>query len=382
MDNSPLHSLLSQIKNYAAASDCEGCFPEQEFELLRNASLLDVTLPEQAFSFEKRRTRDLLHFLKLIGKASLPVGRIFEGHINALYLIHLFGTAEQQSRWYSDVTSDQKLFGVWNTEDKNGLLIHALGKGKFLLEGSKTFCSGAGWIERPLVTGRMASQTKNSWQMMVIPTEKVKKILSDGSFWKPLGMRASASFRMDFTGVIIDQEDFLGPADAYYQQPYFTGGAVRFAAVQLGGAEAVLEETHAFLRSVKRTEDAFQRARIAEIGFLVETGNLWITQAALKMDELHTTPAGINQLLAYVNMTRTMIEEICLRCMQLSEKSVGSRGLMRPHALERIHRDLTTYLRQPAPDATLTAIGEYILSQESTSKIWEKVEVKKAELVQ
>lgn len=71
-------------------------------------------------------------------------------------------------------------------------------------------------------------------------------------------------------------------------------------------------------------------------------------------------------------MARTVIEEICLRSMQLSERSVGARGLLRPYALERIHRDLTTYLKQPAPDATLTSIGEYMLNQESTHKLWNK----------
>ncbi|WP_262711822.1 hypothetical protein [Dyadobacter frigoris] len=40
--------------------------------------------------------------------------------------------------------------------------------------------------------------------------------------------------------------------------------------------------------------------------------------------------------------------------------------------MERIHRDLTTYLRQPAPDATMTAIGEYILKQENTTGIWDE----------
>ena len=112
---------------------------------------------------------------------------------------------------------------------------------------------------------------------------------------------------------------------------------------------------------------------IAEIAFLTETGNLWIKQAAFKTDNTSENPDSIAQLLAYVNMTRTMIEEICLRCMQLAERSVGARGLMRPNPMERIHRDLTTYLRQPAPDATTTAIGEYVLKQETTTGIWDKL---------
>ena len=56
-------------------------------------------------------------------------------------------------------------------------------------------------------------------------------------------MRATASFRADLTGLEIDDDDLVGAPNAYYQQPAFGGGAIRFAAVQLGGAEAVFEKT-------------------------------------------------------------------------------------------------------------------------------------------
>lgn len=368
-DHSALQQLLKEIAGHGAENDCDGCFPGQEFKLLRKSGLLTITLPEQPLSFEQGKTSELLQLLKQIGKASLPVGRIYEGHINALYLISLFGNPIQKERWLADAS--ENLFGVWNTQDAGGIKIHDLGNGKYRLEGAKTFCSGAGWIGRPLITGELISPDKKGWQMCVIPTEKVKAIHSDSSFWKPLGMKASASFKMDFTGIEIEENDLLGLPNAYYQQPYFGGGALRFAAVQLGGAEAVLEETHRFLQNMKRTDDAFQRARIAEISYLTETGNLWINQAGMKLDEWLNKSGTTEQILAYANMTRTVIEDICLRSMQLAERSVGSRGLMRPGTLERIHRDLTTYLRQPAPDATLTAIGEYVLNQQNTDKLWE-----------
>jgi hypothetical protein len=71
------------------------------------------------------------------------------------------------------------------------------------------------------------------------------------------------------------------------------------------------------------------------------------------------------KIVAYANMTRTAIEAICLDVMRLAERSVGARGLLRPLPFERIHRDLTMYLRQPAPDATLADIGQYV-SQQTT----------------
>jgi len=366
-----LEQLYRQIAPHAAHSDVDGCFPEMEFAVIKKAGLLGITLPENQLSFDKSKTKELLSLLKMIGKASLPAGRIYEGHVNALHLVFLFGNSCQKQRWFADATNDQKLFGVWNTQDSDGVRIYDLGNGKYKLEGSKTFCSGASWIQRPLITGELVSRTKRGWQMCIIPVEKVKSIRADPSFWKPLGMKASASFKMDFTGIVLEENDILGPPDAYYRQPYFSGGALRFAAVQLGGAESVMDQTHQFLRAARRTADPFQRARIAEISYLVETGNLWLNQAGVKLDEWQKKSGTSQQITTYASMTRTMIEDICLRTMQLAERSVGSRGLMKPHALERVHRDLTTYLRQPAPDATVTSIGEYVLNQEITTQLWD-----------
>ncbi|GGB97739.1 acyl-CoA dehydrogenase family protein [Dyadobacter sediminis] len=368
-DPSSLQELFAEISLHAAGSDQDGRFPVEEFKLLRKAGLLSVTLPGQPLSFQDGRTGRLLQILKEVGKASLPAGRIYEGHINALYLIHLFGDSTRKQRWFAD--ADAHLFGVWNTQDEAGIKIHDLGNGRYRLEGSKTFCSGADWITRPLITGELVSAGRSGWQMCVVPTEHVQPIRSDSSFWQPLGMRASASFRMDFTGVEIDESDLLAEPDAYYRQPYFSSGAIRFAAVQLGGAQAILEETHRFLQSMARGEDAFQRTRIAQITYLVETGNLWINQAAENLDQWLDEPDATAKILAYVNMARTVIEDICLRCMHLAERSVGARGLMRPNVLERLHRDLTTYLRQPAPDAAMMAIGQYVLDQQHAAKLWD-----------
>ena len=60
-------------------------------------------------------------------------------------------------------------------------------------------------------------------------------------------------------------------------------------------------------------------------------------------------------------MVRTAIEKICLDMLQLAERNVGARGLLQPLPFERLHRDLTHYLRQPAPDGALADVGRFVL---------------------
>ena len=360
-----MNTLIGRMADAAPQTDDDGTFPERVFSWLADAGLLAITLPGGELDDKLPNTVRLLQLLKRIGTGNLAVGRVYEGHINALNLISLYATADQKRTWHDDSLRHHRLFSVWNTQANDGVRIHAVGNGRYVLYGSKTFCSGSGWIQRPLVTGDLIGAEQTGWQMCIVPTERVNVIPQDARFWQPLGMRASVSYKLDFTGVELGEDDLLGQPGDYFQQPHFSGGAIRFAAVQLGGAEALFDATRALLVSMNRTDDVFQKTRLAEMSYLIESGNQWIDTAGRKTDEWRTRGDEAGRIVAYANMTRTAIEEICLRVMQLAERSVGARGLMRPLPFERIHRDLTFYLRQPAPDATLADIGQFVLKNET-----------------
>ena len=208
--------------------------------------------------------------------------------------------------------------------------------------------------------------------MVVVETDS-RRPREDRSFWQPLGMRASASFRADFDGIAVGADDLLGAPGAYYGQPAFSGGAIRFAAVQLGGAEAVFDETRRFLRGLGRTDDPHQRARLGEMALLIECGRLWLDGAARHADGAMSRDGAADAAAAvgYANLMRSAIEASRLRVLALAERCVGARGLLRPEPFERLHRDLTHYLRQPAPDAALADAGRHVLADtRPASTLW------------
>ena len=354
--------LAPRLFAQAAETDAVGAFPTQEFCWLRAAGLLTAALPPAlggAGLQSPAATLPLLRVLQHIGRGNLAVGRVYEGHLNALLLIQQLGAAAQVARYAADARAG-RLFGVWNTEDPaEGVRLEALASGRYRLHGAKTFASGAGQLARPLISGALPEG--RGWQLFVLPADRQPPVL-DRSFWRPLGMRATASFRADLTGLEIGPEDLIGPPDAYYQQPAFSGGAIRFAAVQLGGAEAVFDETRAFLRGLGRTDDPYQRQRLGEMAIAIESGRQWLRGAAEHAARAGAaTPEGAEATVAYANMTRTAIEKICLDLLLLAERSVGARGLLQPLPFERLHRDLTHYLRQPAPDGSLADVGRFAL---------------------
>jgi alkylation response protein AidB-like acyl-CoA dehydrogenase len=191
-------------------------------------------------------------------------------------------------------------------------------------------------------------------------------------------MRATASYKVDFTGVILDHSELIGQPGDYYRQPWLTAGVVRFAAVQLGGAEALFTAARQFLQSIDRTKDPYQEQRFGTMAIGLESGQLWLQGAAAQLQQYHAIFAGdpalpnpsAQSLVAYTNMVRTAIEQICMDAIQLAERSVGTRGLLPPEPIERIVRDLTLYLRQPAFDAALASVGRYALQTPATESLW------------
>ena len=384
--------LAPRLLAQAASTDEIGGFPTQELTWLHQAGLLAAPLPPDlggAGLGEPAAALPLLQALYHVGRGNLAVGRLWEGHVNALLLIRCFGTPAQLAQAAADARAGH-VFGVWNTENPaQGVHLEPLpaAPGRYRLRGAKTFASGAGHITRPLLTGALAALPAppvrrdqaptpaaapvppSGWQLVLLRADEQPPTL-DRSFWRPLGMRATASFRADFTGLEVGKEDLIGQPNDYYRAPWFGGGAARFAAVQLGGAAAVLDETRRFLRRLGRTDDPYQRQRLGEMLTLHETGQRWLRGAA-EHAALPATPAEplpparLAALAAYANACRTTTEDICLDTLRLAERCVGARGLLQPEPFERLHRDLTHYLRQPAPDGALADVGRFALGSDA-----------------
>jgi len=373
-----IHQIANEAAEDAASVDRIGGFPSKAFGKLAEAGLLSATLHPDlggcGLGFQSGQMGLLLQVLKQIGRGNLSLGRVFEGHINGLQLVQTFGTPEQIRAFAKDAKQG-KSFGIWNAESADGVKLQPIGGGRYRIEGSKTFCSGCGHVERPFVNGALPD---GSWQMCIVPIEKVE-VKVNPDWWQPPGMRASASYKVDFTGVEVGPNELIGQPGDYFRQPWLSGGVVRFAAVQLGGAEALFDATRQYLQNLGRTDHPHQQARLGKMAIALEQGNLWLQGSAEQIEKYAIVFGDMPdrdrpdsaQLVSYCNMVRTAIEQICMDMMQLSERCIGTQGLLPPHPMERIIRDLTLYLRQPAFDASLTDVGEYVLAQsEPARELW------------
>ncbi|UFN46899.1 acyl-CoA/acyl-ACP dehydrogenase [Roseomonas sp. OT10] len=357
-----LREALPAIAARAAALDAEdGQLPVEDVEALAAAGVLTAPLPAElgglGWGTEPQGGDAAFAALRLVGRASLPLGRLYEGHMNTLRLVLRHGTAAQRGA-AADAARDGMLFGVWNTESPTVSLRIEAG----VLRGGKILCSGVGLVERALVTARMDGQGPQ--QMLLVPLPR-GTARADLATWTPAGMRASATGRIDLDGIAVTPAMRLGEPDAYLGQPDFSAGAWRFLAVQLGGLEAVAEALRQHLRRTGRGGDPHQAARLGGVLAAAETARLWVREAA------RLAEAGREEAVAYVNLARGAVERAALEVMEAATRSVGLQGLMRPNPLERLLRDLGTYLRQPAPDhALVSGAAAGLAREEPVGEMW------------
>ena len=325
-------------------------FPATAMQLLHEQSLLQINLPDR---FREQAQRlPVYETLFKIGKCNLSVGRIYEGHLNAIKLIKDHGS-ESQKEYFFQKAKIGKLFSVWNTEISSEALRAQIIAGKLELNGAKTFCSGGLQIDHAIIT----AEVDGTKQMLILPLKEYPKLTEDWSLWNPTGMKNSVSCRIDFSGIELSSELKLGKLNAYQEQPWFSGGAMRFAAVQLGGAEALLHSAIDHLNTQNKSNDPYQQQRMGTMAILVETGKFWLKKAQEIDDNQQDYTSA--EIVNFADMMRSAILNISEEILQLTERSIGVQGFMENHPMEQVYRDLKVYLKQPGPDLALKNVGAY-----------------------
>ena len=332
-----MHGRLSALgERYDAAP----VFPKESLEALVGADLHRTFAPVESggdvFADDRAEALIMLDVLRRVGRADLSLGRLYEGHVNAMKLYGWYGSAEQKS-WLGSALAGGALFGVWATEPAPGVTLGGE-PGAMQLDGAKSFATGAGGLAYALVTVRPPEGPR---RLVVVPADIQSRC--DLSAWRVRGMRATGSGRYDLGDLRPEPLDLLGEPGDYDIDPRFTAGAWRFCAVQLGGIEGLLIEMRAALSETARA-DPLQRARFADAVAATRTAGMWVREAALR------AAAEDADAPDFARMTRGIVERSALDVMELAARATGTRSAFDGQRIDKIIRDLSLYLRQAGPD--------------------------------
>jgi alkylation response protein AidB-like acyl-CoA dehydrogenase len=346
-------ALVPQMQARASILDEHDRFPVQDLQSLRAAGAFVAPFPASVGGLDMGSlppgASAISDMLRHLGRGNLSVGRLFEAHVNAVRLLARYGSPSLLSRAVQDATAGS-LFGLWVTDGPgNPLRVTPDG----LLMGGKAVCSGAGHVGHAVVT----VERPDGGTYLAYLSTRATAVERLGK--RMQGMRAAATGRVSFESAHMNEPDWMGGPGDYLREPDFSTGAWRSSAVACGGLESLVELAMRHLVARGRAGDPHQLARAGDIWIAQETALLWLSRAVSAAE----SPDAITctDRVATVNFARIAIERACLDAMTAIERSLGLAAFLHPDPIERIRRDLGTYLRQPAPDEALTEAAAHIL---------------------
>ncbi|GBQ32601.1 acyl-CoA dehydrogenase [Gluconacetobacter sacchari DSM 12717] len=320
------------------------------------AACLSIAEGGQDLGLRAETAIDAFDWLRRMGRANLSVARLFEGHMNAAKLLHLYGGQAQRTR-VAQAVRQGALLGVWGADGARPLRCATI-DGRHRLDGEKIFASGLGLVRFAVVTLRDDDDDGSSRLALVDVSDPGRQ---DPSAWKASGMRATCSGRFDFTGLEIDAGHHVGQPGAYACEPHFEGGTWRYCAAQLGGAEALVDLWRARLADMGRLEDPMQSMRYARAVSLCRAMASLLRETCQMVETAASgRAAAIDEAVAAALLAREFVEESCAEILHLAEKSLGTAAYVSGTAIERVRRDLSLFLRQANPDGKLLKAGRLL----------------------
>ena len=379
------HLARERFAPRAAHYDRTATFPLQDFEDLFAAGLNAPSLPREHGGLGLGPYRGdvftLWMMTKEIAKADLALARCWEGHANSLVLLDGLADDAQRRRWFAGIVERNETWVAWSGEPQaraTGEQVRfgtsvELTEGGFVLNGTKAFCTSAGgarWallLVNPAGPGgaRHACAEAAETVLLLACDLEDPTIRIDGSWWDPIGMRATVSHAVHFDNTFIAEENLVGAPGQYLRDGWQTCFVPHYASSFLGAAEAALEYGLDFIRHQNKTDDPYVQHHVAKMALNVETMHLWLRHIATLWESGRYPEAQ-----AAGSRIRHLGEHLASETVDHCVRACGARALNRPSPIERIVRDLTIYVRHDNDDHVLATIGRQVLGKKFDSSFF------------
>jgi alkylation response protein AidB-like acyl-CoA dehydrogenase len=230
--------------------------------------------------------------------------------------------------------------------------------GTSVLRGVKTFCSGAGGLDRALVLARVTEPDGGErpgpptavWVALTHETATV-----DETWFAGAGLRSSVSHRVTFHDAPVLA--VLGEPGWISAQPWFSRDALRTSATWAGIVDAAAEAALTELRARPSTGE-LEALAAGRVRTEQATVDLWQRRAADAMD------AGDPQELRTASVqARAAIAAAATRLLDEAARACGSHPFATGGPLERARRDLEVFLLQHRLDPLVARDGAQALRE-------------------
>jgi len=309
--------------------------------------------------------------IRTIARGCASTAMTVHMHSTVLRFIDGLGSEAQKRRYFAEVVEDGRLFGSWGSEpavslSRTLLMETAIREdgADYVIDGVKYFCTMALGAARAIVWCALDGGTEmaKSLVLALVPTD-APGVATDGR-WNTLGMRATYSPSVTFTGVRVPADAVLGEPGAAIRLGVIETFALGYAAVYLGIAEGALAFAieYAKTRVVKPenvavAHDPAVQRHVGELAAHLEAALLVLERSAAGWDGADATARGV-----LANKAKFLATEVGLEVTSKVIQLVGGRGAYKDYPAERAFRDVrTSTLMPPTMDRMLEGIGKHAL---------------------
>jgi hypothetical protein len=274
--------------------------------------------------------------LAAIGREDLSLARLAEAHIDAVAILAEAGSTPEPGA----------IYGVWASETPNQpLQLERLESG-FALTGAKLFCSGAGLVDRALVTVTLPERCLVDIGLR----ENSSAVLFDWSDWATCAFSATRTATASFVQAKVAEKDMVGGAEWYLKRAGFWHGACGPASCWAGGAIGLVDYALKQARNDPHT--------LAHLGAM--TASAWAMWSYLDSagEEIDANPADTDAACRLALTLRHLVDQACTDVLQRFARSYGPRALAFDAETSRRCQELQLYIRQSHAERDLELLGK------------------------
>ena len=344
--HNPTHNVtMAAIRAGDEALDRGLRGPSKEIALLKNEGLLIAPLPKEVggrgWGTSHAGAFPMCDLLMTLGSASLPIARIYEGHVNAVKLVTTFGTPAQLNSIAAAI-HDGALMGVWGADSATPVVLDIEQE---MLTGRKAFASGLGDVQIGIVTARSNQGT----YMVIVDANDIDRAYLEE--WDVAAMVGSQSGGFDCVNLPAEPSSILGGANDIFAEPIFHGGIWRLTACYAGALCRIAHLLSVAVRCRVGVSATLSEQRVAHVAVEAETASLWARHACQLVEQ---EGSDANLAVQTVLFARQAIEAASERAIVITERAMGTAAFHRASEIGRLMRDLRFYLRQADLDGKLT----------------------------
>src|SRR5262245_1865246 len=300
-------ALINRVRELAherfaprsAHYDEAAAFPAEDFQDLFEQGLNAAAVPVEhgglGLGPYKSDVFTLWMMTKELAKADLSLARCWEGHVNSLVLIDGMADDRQKAAWFGEVVRNGHKWVAWSGEPQArapgekmqyGTYVTKVQDG-YVVDGTKVFSTSAGSAEWAILLvntggpgGIRHSEASPDTQILLACKLSDPSVKFDGTWWNPIGMRATVSYLVRFQETFIPDAQMIGSPGQYLREGWQTCFIPHYAATFLGAAEAAYDFALEYVTSQKKGGDPYVLHHIAEMSINVETAHLWLRHVA------------------------------------------------------------------------------------------------------